>query len=190
MVAVSLPTVSCTFLIHVDKTRSFNCGNMGLKESKILASTDISLISYKNSRFERERTYKNSTLFKIGAKSKSNVSLLLPTSCKRTWVALLKSTENEKNRQPQKESRYQSKQFICFPNTSDQLTLPGDLRSFVSGQPQNITPNKIKLTLDAKYRNNKMAHWFHRNPIKASAPVTFESIRNVATTSSSSKMLS
>lgn len=35
-----------------------------------------------------------------------------------------------------------------------------------------------------------MAHWFHRNPIKASAPVTFESIRNVATTSSSSKMLS
>lgn len=35
-----------------------------------------------------------------------------------------------------------------------------------------------------------MAHWFHRNPIKASAPVTFESIRNVATNSSSSKMLS
>ncbi|PFX18564.1 BRO1 domain-containing protein BROX-like [Stylophora pistillata] len=35
-----------------------------------------------------------------------------------------------------------------------------------------------------------MAHWFHRNPIKASAPVTFESIRNVATNSTSSKMLS
>lgn len=35
-----------------------------------------------------------------------------------------------------------------------------------------------------------MAHWFHRNPIKASAPVTFESIRHVAANSSSSKMLS
>lgn len=34
-----------------------------------------------------------------------------------------------------------------------------------------------------------MAHWFHRNPIKASAPVSFESMRNVATNSSSSKML-
>ncbi|XP_029198852.2 BRO1 domain-containing protein BROX-like [Acropora millepora] len=34
-----------------------------------------------------------------------------------------------------------------------------------------------------------MAHWFHRNSMKASAPVSFESMRNVATNSSSSKML-
>ncbi|XP_031575308.1 BRO1 domain-containing protein BROX-like [Actinia tenebrosa] len=34
-----------------------------------------------------------------------------------------------------------------------------------------------------------MAHWFHRNPIKASAPVSFESIRNIATNPSASKIL-
>ena len=55
--------------------------------------------------------------------------------------------------------------------------------------PGNEADNSAKITYAAKNRN-KMAHWFHRNPIKASAPVTFESIRNVATTSSSSKMLS
>ncbi|KXJ17469.1 BRO1 domain-containing protein BROX [Exaiptasia diaphana] len=35
-----------------------------------------------------------------------------------------------------------------------------------------------------------MAHWFHRNPIKASAPVSFEAIRHIATNASSSKILS
>ncbi|KAK3741275.1 hypothetical protein QZH41_012577 [Actinostola sp. cb2023] len=35
-----------------------------------------------------------------------------------------------------------------------------------------------------------MAHWFHRNPIKASAPVSFESIRHIATNPSATKILS
>ena len=56
--------------------------------------------------------------------------------------------------------------------------------------PGNEVDNSAKITCAANNRNIKMAHWFHRNPIKASAPVTFESIRNVATNSSSSKMLS
>ena len=53
-----------------------------------------------------------------------------------------------------------------------------------------MVTNKKRNIASSAINSNKMAHWFHRNPIKASAPVTFESIRNVATKSTSSKMLS